>query len=153
MFRKILRKTPLAWLQVKREKQRLAVALAGIAFADVLMFVQLGLNETLYDSAAMIQDSLQGDLFLINPISEALQSLKSFPRKRLYQSAGVEAIESITPIYMGRANWVAGAATLLPIGMTPGRTALILFLTIVMCTVSGGVAMRKLQAADPADIF
>ncbi|TWH43881.1 putative ABC transport system permease protein [Dulcicalothrix desertica PCC 7102] len=22
-----------------------------------------------------------------------------------------------------------------------------------MCTVSGGVAMRKLQAADPADVF
>lgn len=89
MFRKLLRKTPLAWLQIKREKQRLIVALAGIAFADVLMFVQLGLNETLYNSAAMIHDSLQGDLFLINPISEALQSLKSFPRERLYQSAGL----------------------------------------------------------------
>lgn len=61
MFRKLLRKTPLAWLQVKREKQRLAVALAGIAFADVLMFIQIGLNETLYDSAAMIQNTLQGD--------------------------------------------------------------------------------------------
>jgi putative ABC transport system permease protein len=126
MFLKLLRKTPLAWLQVKREKQRLAVALAGIAFADVLMFVQLGLNETLYDSAAMIQDSLQGDLFLINPISEALQSLKSFPRKRLYQAAGVEAIESITPIYMGHANWRnpqqrERERTVLTIGINPAK--------------------------------
>jgi putative ABC transport system permease protein len=126
MLRKLLRKTPLAWLQVKREKQRLIVALAGIAFADVLMFVQLGLNETLYNSAAMIHDSLQGDLFLINPISEALQSLKSFPRERLYQAAGLEAVQSVTPIYMGRANWrnpqqTQRERTVLTIGINPAK--------------------------------
>ena len=38
----MFRKTPLAWLQVTREKTRLAVAIAGIAFADILIFVQLG---------------------------------------------------------------------------------------------------------------
>jgi putative ABC transport system permease protein len=124
MFRKLLRKTPLAWLQVKREKQRLAVALAGIAFADVLMFIQIGLNETLYDSAAMIQNTLQGDFFLINPISEALQSLKSFPRERLYQAAGLAAVKSVTPIYMGRANWrnpqqTQRERTVLAIGINP----------------------------------
>lgn len=102
---KFLRKTPLAWLQVKREKNRLAVALAGIAFADLLMFVQMGLNETLYDSAAMIQDSLHGDLFIINPISEALNWLKPFPRERLYQAAAFEQVQSLSGLYFGRATW------------------------------------------------
>ncbi|GAQ00020.1 ABC transporter permease DevC [Leptolyngbya sp. NIES-2104] len=102
---KLLRKTPLAWLQVKREKNRLAVALAGIAFADLLMFVQMGLNETLYNSAAMTQDSLHGDLFVINPISEALNSLKPFPRERLYQAASFEQVQSISGLYFGRATW------------------------------------------------
>ena len=102
---KLLRKTPLAWLQVKREKNRLAVALAGIAFADLLMFVQMGLNETLYDSAAMIQDSLHGDLFVINPISEALNSLKPFPRERLYQAAAFDQVQSISGVYFGRVTW------------------------------------------------
>jgi hypothetical protein len=37
----MFRKTPLAWLQVKRET-RLVVALAEIAFADLLMFIQMG---------------------------------------------------------------------------------------------------------------
>ena len=105
MLPKFLRKTPLAWLQVKREKQRLAVALAGIAFADVLMFVQLGLNETLMDSAVLIHNSLQGDLFLVNPVSESLQLVKSFPRERLYQSAGLKAVQTVTPIYIGNAKW------------------------------------------------
>lgn len=126
MFRKFLRKTPLAWLQVKREKQRLAVALAGIAFADVLMFVQLGLNDTLYDSAANVHDSLQGDLFLINPITEALGSIKSFSRDQLYQAAGFEQVKSIAPIYVGRADWRNPQQTqrqrsVLTIGISPAQ--------------------------------
>lgn len=42
MLRKLFYRIPLAWLQMSREKTRLAVAIVGIAFADILMFVQLG---------------------------------------------------------------------------------------------------------------
>ena len=70
MFRKFFRKTPLAWLQLKREPTRLAVALAGIAFADILIFFQLGLAEGLFDSVTKPYSALQGDLFLINPLFE-----------------------------------------------------------------------------------
>jgi putative ABC transport system permease protein len=45
------------------------------------------------------------------------------------------------------------AATLLPIGMTLSRAITVFILTVVMCSASGAIAMRKLQAADPADIF
>jgi putative ABC transport system permease protein len=48
---------------------------------------------------------------------------------------------------------VTQAATLLPIGMTLERAITVLGLTIAMCVASGAVAMRKLQSADPADIF
>ena len=43
--------------------------------------------------------------------------------------------------------------TNLPMQMTGGRGALILFLTIVMCGFSGMLAMRKLAQADPAAVF
>lgn len=43
----MFRKTPLAWLQVTREKTRLIVAIAGIAFADLLMFIQMGFEGAL----------------------------------------------------------------------------------------------------------
>lgn len=48
---------------------------------------------------------------------------------------------------------LAASATFLPIGMTASRAVLVLSLTVVMCAASGGIAMRKLQSADPADIF
>jgi putative ABC transport system permease protein len=45
------------------------------------------------------------------------------------------------------------AATLLPIGMTLNRAIFVFVLTVLMCGASGVIAMRKLQSADPADIF
>lgn len=126
-----MRKTPLAWLQVKREKQRLAVALAGIAFADLLMFIQLGLNDTLYTSAINLQNSLQGDLFLLNPISEALQTPQSFSRQRLYQAASFKEIASITPVYIAGASWrnpqqIDRKQIVQTIGIDPAKLTLVL---------------------------
>jgi putative ABC transport system permease protein len=41
----------------------------------------------------------------------------------------------------------------LPIVMTLSRALTVLILTIIMCCVSGVIAVKKLSAADPADIF
>jgi putative ABC transport system permease protein len=44
-------------------------------------------------------------------------------------------------------------ATHLPIVMTSSRAALVLTLTIGMSTLAGLIAMRRLRAADPAEVF
>lgn len=126
MLRNFLSKTPLAWLQVKREKTRLAVALAGIAFANVLMFVQMGLKDALYDSAASPYAPLQGDLFIISPAFENLQVVKSFSRERLFQAAGVPGVESINFMYIGRGQWRNSQTrlsyTILTFGINPNQS-------------------------------
>jgi putative ABC transport system permease protein len=53
-------------------------------------------------------------------------------------------------------QWLYGiteSATKLPMRLTPERGALVLGLTLAMCWISGLIAMRKLRAADPAEIF
>ena len=45
------------------------------------------------------------------------------------------------------------AATMLPIAMTVERGINVFILTVVMCSFSGAIAMRKLRSADPADVF
>lgn len=50
LIAELQRRTPLGWLQLKHHKSRLFVVLAGIAFADILMFMQLGFQNALYDS-------------------------------------------------------------------------------------------------------
>ena len=48
---------------------------------------------------------------------------------------------------------IASDATKLPLEMTGSVAAGVFVLTLVMCVVSGGVAQRRLRAADPAEIF
>jgi putative ABC transport system permease protein len=48
---------------------------------------------------------------------------------------------------------VTYAATMLPIKMTLERATFVFVMTVIMCGISGAIAMRKLQTADPADIF
>ncbi len=105
MFRKLFRKTPLAWLQMSRQRTRLLVATTGIAFADFLMFFQLGVRDALFDSQVSPYTTLQGDLFLVNRLSDNLQSIKSFSRDNLYQAAGINGVASLSSLYIGQADW------------------------------------------------
>ena len=95
----------LAWLQLTREKARLLVALAGVAFAVVLVFMQLGFHDALFTSAVAVHERLDADIFLINPQSHYLATMKTFPRRRLYQALGFDGVESVTPIYARLAPW------------------------------------------------
>jgi putative ABC transport system permease protein len=47
----------------------------------------------------------------------------------------------------------AGAATRLPLVMTPERAGLVAALTIGMCCFSGAIALRKVRRVDPAEVF
>jgi putative ABC transport system permease protein len=91
---------PLAWLQLVKQKVRFFVALAGIAFVAVLMFMQIGFQDALYASATQVHKHLKGDLFLISSQYKSLTSTQSFPRSRLYQILGFNGIKSVEPLYV-----------------------------------------------------
>ncbi|MDB9331280.1 ABC transporter, partial [Nodularia spumigena CS-591/04] len=105
MFFKQSRKTPIAWRQLMKEKTRLLVAVAGITFADMLMFIQLGFESALFDAAIQPHRNLQADLVLINPQFQTLFSVKSFSRERLYQTLGYEGVKSVNSVYIGTGQW------------------------------------------------
>ena len=99
------RKIPLSWLQLTREKPRLMVALAGIAFADILMFMQLGFQAALYDSTTRLHQSIRADLVLISPQGRNLMNMATFPRRRLYQSMSLTGVKSADALYLNIADW------------------------------------------------
>ena len=96
---------PLAWLQLSKEKLRLLIALAGIAFAAILMFMQLGFQAALYDSATRFHQSLQADLILISTRSKSLGYMRTFSWRRLYQILGFNGVKSVSPVYVGFRDW------------------------------------------------
>ncbi|MBD2327804.1 FtsX-like permease family protein [Alkalinema sp. FACHB-956] len=96
---------PLAWLQLKRETIRLLVAIAGISFAVILMFLQLGFQDALFESAITFHKNLKGDIFIISSQSTALIAMENFPERRLYQTYGVPGIKNVSPMYIGFGTW------------------------------------------------
>ncbi|WP_193197433.1 ABC transporter permease DevC [Nostoc sp. MG11] len=105
MLSKLFRKTPLAWRQLMKEKTRLVVAVAGITFADMLMFIQLGFESALFDAAIQPHRNLEADLVLINPQFQTLFSVKSFSRERLYQTLGYDGVQSVNSVYINTGQW------------------------------------------------
>lgn len=95
----------LSWLQLRKERARLLVAIAGISFANVLMFLQMGFRGALFSSAVEFHDSLNGEIVMLSSRSRSLISLDRFTERRLYQAAGITGVESVTPIYLNSMQW------------------------------------------------
>ena len=98
-------KIPLSWLQLSYEKMRLLVAIAGISFANILMFMQMGFRDALFDSSVRLHKSLQGDIFLLSSKAETITDPTHFSHRRLYELLGLPSVESVAPIYLNFAIW------------------------------------------------
>jgi putative ABC transport system permease protein len=96
---------PLAWRQLTSRRLRFAAAVAGIAFASVMMLMQLGFRDALFDSVCLLHKSFDGELFLISHQYDSVGDARSFPRRRLNQALAVEGVERATPVYFGMAAW------------------------------------------------
>lgn len=49
--------------------------------------------------------------------------------------------------------WIVGRLTGLLMFLTPGRVVYILGLSVLMCMISGAIAVRRILTADPAEVF
>jgi len=96
---------PLAWFQLTYEKGRLMVAIAGIMFAVILIFMQLGFQDALFTSAIRLHTNLRGDVVLISPQSTNLVGMRNFSQRRMYQALGYDNVESVNELYIGLGAW------------------------------------------------
>ncbi|MEM9766944.1 MAG: ABC transporter permease DevC [Cyanobacteria bacterium P01_D01_bin.71] len=96
---------PLGWAQLSHRKVRLLVAIMGVAFANILIFTQLGLRAMLFDGVTLVPDHLQGDLFLVSAYAANID-FSAIPKIYLYQADAVEGVAQASPLYIGYANWV-----------------------------------------------
>ncbi|MFM2080285.1 MAG: hypothetical protein RLZZ124_1729 [Cyanobacteriota bacterium] len=118
------RRIPLSWLLLTRQPVRLAVALAGISFAGILMFMQLGFRDGLFDASVTIHRLFDADLVLISPRSTSSVAMAGFPQRRLVQTLAAPEVEGITPVHWSLLLWrnpaTRGTRAILTLGFEPG---------------------------------
>ena len=124
---KFQRKIPLAWRQLIRAKGRFLVALSGIAFADILMLMQIGFQAALFDSNTRLQSFLDADIILISPQAQNIGNISTFPRRRLFQARNVPEVASAYPLYVSLGVWKNNQtqlkSTILVVGFNPSVSA------------------------------
>jgi putative ABC transport system permease protein len=103
---KLWQEIPIGWAQLSHQKVRLLVALAGIAFADILIFMQLGFHTSIFGGVTRIHEHLRGDLFLVSARAKFLADGQTFSRRHLYQAAAVDGVASASPLYYSFGQWV-----------------------------------------------
>ncbi len=100
-------KTPLAWKNIKHNKARTAIGVAGVGFAVILMFMQIGFKGAIKKTATQIYDSLDFDLMLRSPAYLHLTEPRDFPRSRVLQAASLAEVAHARPFYLGLSEWQA----------------------------------------------
>ncbi|MBT8049180.1 MAG: FtsX-like permease family protein [Xanthomonadales bacterium] len=95
----------LGWLQLRHKPLRLLVALSGIAFAVLLIMMQLGFRSALFESAVRFHERFDYDIALFSPDSVFIVRPQPFSIRRLYQSLGFDAVEDVTPVYIFPSVW------------------------------------------------
>jgi putative ABC transport system permease protein len=107
-----------------RQPVRLLVALAGISFAGILMFMQLGFRDGLFDASVTVHRRFDADLVLISPRSTSSVRMAGFPRRRLIQTMADPAVEGITPVHWSLMLWrnpeTLQTRSILALGFDPG---------------------------------
>jgi putative ABC transport system permease protein len=98
-------KTPLAWYNLLLDKVRTAVAIAGVAFAVVLILMQLGFYGAVLQTATLIYDRLRFDLLLCSPSYLHLSKSGTISRNRLSQAESLPEIAAAEPLYIGFNLW------------------------------------------------
>ncbi len=93
-------RTPLAWKNLTHDLRRLLIAVCGVGFAVVLMFMETGFMNALFDSTVHILERLDGDLVLASKAQYALLAAETFPRTRVYQARGCPGVAGAYPLYI-----------------------------------------------------
>jgi putative ABC transport system permease protein len=123
------RKIPLAWLLLTRQPVRLAIALAGISFAGILMFMQLGFRDGLFDASVTIHRLFDADLVLTSPRSMSSISMAGFPERRLIQTLADPEVADVSPVHWNFVLWrnpeTRTTRSILALGFEPSDPLLI----------------------------
>ncbi len=114
---------PLGWRQLWHRPLRLAVAVAGIAFAVLLILMQLGFRAALFESTLRFHERFRYDIALFSPDSVFIVRPAPFSIRRLYQALGDAEVAEVDPVYIfpavWKSPWTADRRSINAVGVDP----------------------------------
>ena len=88
----------LAWLQLIKKKGHFSAAVAGVAFAVTLMFIQIGLLDSLLTSSVHLYQHIRADAVMTHWAYRFQQGTALVPERRCAEASAVEGVEQCVPV-------------------------------------------------------
>lgn len=98
-------RVPLAWCNLVHNKLRTLVASSGVAFAVILVFMQLGFLGAVETTAMLIYEALDFDLVIRSPTYLHLAEPRSFPRNRLHMADACPGVAETRAFHCELSQW------------------------------------------------
>lgn len=102
---RLLGRLPIGWLQLTHSRTRMAAALAGVAFANVLVFVQLGMMGALNGTIGMSYALVRSDIIISSVDANTLTDGSPLSRRVLFQALSDPEVLGAAPFYLASVDW------------------------------------------------
>jgi putative ABC transport system permease protein len=117
----------LAWRNITRDRIRLIIAVIGVAFAVLLMTVQLGLLIGFAITSSSLVDRAQADLWIVPRGAKDVDQAGNMFERQKYRALGVAGVDSVQSLIVRFTDWKrpdGGTESVIVVGIDPVRPAL-----------------------------
>jgi putative ABC transport system permease protein len=101
-------KVPYVWLDLVHDRGRTAVAVIGVAFAVLLILMQLGFYGSVERTAVLIQEHLVFDILICSRNYRFISSPGTMSAQRLQQALGADGVNDVRPLNISFVPWRSG---------------------------------------------
>lgn len=121
----IFGRLPIGWLQLTHKRGRFVAALSGVAFANVLVFVQLGIMNSMSAATLKPYEFFQADIMISAVDANALEEGSNVARQWMLQAFADPEVIAGMGLFVGNAPWDRGGRdiTFTTFGIDPGQPA------------------------------
>ncbi|THD84758.1 FtsX-like permease family protein [Aliigemmobacter aestuarii] len=138
---------PIGWLQLSHNRTRFAAALAGVAFANVLVFVQLGIMNSMGAATLRPYDFFQADVMISAGDANALADGGNVARQWLLQAMADPDVADGTGLFIANVPWDRGEKdiSLTTFGVDPAKPG------FLSAEIAGDIGLLQVQDAAILD--
>lgn len=123
ILQRLLGRLPIGWLQLTHNPMRFAAAVTGVAFANVLVFVQLGIMNSMGAATLRPYSFFAADIMISANDANALADGGNVARQWLLQALADPDVTDATGLFIGNVPWDRGEddISLTTFGIDPGK--------------------------------
>lgn len=146
-LQRLLGRLPIGWLQLTHNPMRFAAALVGVAFANVLVFVQLGIMTSMGTATLRPYSFFDADVMISAADANGLTDGGNVARQWLLQAMADPDVADGMGLFIANAPWDRGDAdiSLTTFGVDPAKP------TYVVPEIAGDLPLLEVQDAAILD--